>query len=131
MVTIHTSEPLTFPRPYISGFAVFGEDISTRLEAGLLTINNEVAHSTLTLKVNGEVYPARSRSYFLDEVFIEAECAYIVEGLPTDLNVNVFIDSPKKDGYFAICIEYTGVVEAFRFEALPLMGGGYWMPPPT
>src|ERR1041384_2189646 len=128
MVTIHASETFSFPRAYIAGFAIFAPDITASFEPPFLTINNEVLDTTLRLKVNSEVYPARSRSYFLNELFIEADSTYVVEGLPTELDVYVSVDFPEMDTDFCFHIEYASVVETFVFVPLPSMPDGYWHP---
>ena len=129
MVTINASETLTFPRPYISGVAIFGEDFSARLEGLSIVINNELLNATLRLKINGEVYPARSRSYFLKEFFIASESSYVVEGLPTELTVDVRIGFPDKYTGLSVIVEIAGMVEAFDFIEFPDMPSSYWRPP--
>ena len=126
MITINASEALTFPRSYIAGFAVFAEDMSASFEPPFIVVINEAADTVLRLKVNGEVYPARSRSYFLHEVFIAAESTYEVEGLPADLEMDVFIDRPDEDTDFCICVEITSMIETFTFIELPDMPTEYW-----
>lgn len=128
MVTIHAGESFSFPRPYIAGFAVFAEDISASFEPPYITITNEVDDWTLVLEVYSEIYPARSRSYLLHEVFIESGSSYVVEGLPSDLDVYVTVDRPDKDTDFCFCIKISSVVETFVFVNLPDMPPGYWRP---
>jgi hypothetical protein len=131
MVTINAGEPFTFPRAYIRGFAIFAENVTASLEGPYLVVINELLHTDLRLYINREVYPARSRSYLLDEFFIQADCSYVVEGLTADLTINVSIDTPKEDTDFRVCIKYSGVVEAFSLIDLPAMPSNYWNPDAT
>ena len=131
MVTINSGVPLTFPRAYITGFAIFRENISARFEGLTLVINDEDLGVDITLNVNRKVYPARSVSCFLDEVFEGASAVEVATGLPTALDINVWVDIPPTYSDFAICLSYAELIEPPTFLNLPDMPTSYWHPVST
>lgn len=128
MVTIHASHPLTFPRSYVAGFAIFRTDISARFEGASIIINDEVLGLDIRLNINSEIYPARSRICFTDEVIQSASAVDDVTGDAVNLDINVWVDVPPTYADVCICISYAELIEPPTFLDLPDMPSSYWFP---
>lgn len=128
MITIDASETFTFPRPYIAGFAIFAEDVTSGAEGLSFIINNEIRRFRVTLNVAGYIYPARSRSYRLKEVFTGGYIVDEATGEPAALAVNVAVHVSPLDGKFRIWVQHDVFVEPPTLVDLPPMPPGYWLP---
>ncbi len=127
-VTINSAHTFAFSRAYIAGFACFADDVSCSFEGLTIIINDEVRGRRVSLYVNSEVYPARSRMYTLDQVFEDAECIDLLTGSPVDLTIDMWVGVPPTYSDACICIAYAGAIEATSFFNLPDMPPSYWNP---
>lgn len=127
MVTIHSSELFRFPRSYIVGIALSGTYVAASFIGRTLAFNDEISGLHVTLEINSEVYPARSRSYGLDEVIEEATCTNIITGDPASFDVYVSVDIPAGEDEFRFFITGGSMVEPATLFDLPRMGADYWL----
>lgn len=129
MVSIHATYPLTFTRTYVNRLAIFGEEVSATLEAFTIHIIDELRGLDIRLYIAGKVYPARSHTFLLSEFFDFATCTDVVTGLPADLNVNVWIDTPEGESDLCLCISHSPSVRVATVLSLPIPPPDYWRPP--